>query len=82
MLQPISSYELTETITLLLLYKATGPSGISNEMIQHLLTSAKQILLQILNACLIIKKTPSSWGHANIWAISKKQHYNNDLAYT
>ena len=80
--QPITITELTETIDSSPLHKATSPSGISNEMIRHLPISAKQILLLIFNTCLMMEKTPSSWGHANIWAISKKQHYNNDLSYT
>ena len=80
--QQITMSELTETINSSPLHKATGPSGISNEMLQHLPVIGKQILLNIFNACLSIEKTPNSWGHANLWAISKKQHYNNDLTYT
>src|SRR6185295_4210853 len=80
--QQITMSELTETINSSPLHKATGPSEISNEMLQHLSVIGKQILLNIFNACLSIEKTPNSWGHANLWAISKKQHYNNDLTYT
>jgi hypothetical protein len=60
LLQTITLQELTETITSSPIHKATGPSGISNEMLQHLPKVAKQILLDIFNACLKLEKTPSA----------------------
>ena len=80
--QPITLSELHNAINIAPTKKATGPSGIANEMIKHLPNIAKTSLLQIFNACLSLEKTPKNWGLANIWAIPKKQHYNNDLNYT
>ena len=82
LIQPITHDELRNTINIAPTQKATGPSGISNEMIKHLPYTAISSLLLIFNACLHLEQTPKSWGMANIWAIPKKQHYNNDLNYT
>src|SRR6185436_18928879 len=82
LLLPISITELTQTINLASKGKATGPSGIANEVLQQLSSSALTVLLNIFNSCIIQEIVPDQWLQANVWPIPKKQHYNYELNTT
>jgi hypothetical protein len=62
--------------------KATGPQGISNEMLKHLNESSLRILLNIFNACLKLQQIPKAWKQANIFPISKKPKFTGQLQQT
>ena len=52
LLEPFTLEELTTVINEAPKNKATGPNGISNELIQHIPAPSLDILLQLFNACL------------------------------
>src|SRR5207253_10361004 len=79
---PISINELTTTIQESPTNKATGPQGISNEMLKHLSTYSTQVLLEIFNACMRLKQIPKMWKHASIFPISKKPKFTGKLMHT
>src|SRR5260364_201836 len=81
-LDPISLEELESTIQFAPKGNTPGPLTITNEVLQHLPTSAKRNLLLILNTCLQLNKVPNQWLRANIWPIPKKPNYNYDLTTT
>ncbi|CAG8831075.1 15597_t:CDS:1, partial [Gigaspora rosea] len=56
LLKPIGNEELLNMIKSAPLGKATGPSGIANEALQHLPQSAINRLKNILNDCLRLNK--------------------------
>ncbi|RIB10956.1 hypothetical protein C2G38_2204734 [Gigaspora rosea] len=64
------------------LKKATGPSQILNEMLKHIGTKAKKIIIDIFNACLRLKTIPKAWKRSAIYPISKKHIFNGDLNQT
>jgi len=80
--EPITMEELRQTISLTPKNKATGPLPISNEILQHLPTSALDILLSIFNNSLRLNCVPDRWLQANVWPIPKKKTYNYDLNTT
>ena len=82
LLTPIKIEDLLQTIAIAPKNKATGPLGISNEILQHLPPVAISYLLDIMNACLLLQTTPNQWADSNIWPISKKPQYNYDLNTT
>ena len=52
--------------------KSSGPDGSTNELLQHLRPSAKQILLQIYNASWDSASAPQAWREATMVPIHKK----------
>ena len=82
LLEPFTLEELTTVINEAPKNKATGPNGISNELIQHIPAPSLDILLQLFNACLRLEQVPKQWLAANIWAIPKKERYDNNLNNT
>jgi hypothetical protein len=79
---PITLKELEETIKKSPTSKATGPHGISNEMLKHLGSTGLTQLCTILNACLILNTIPKTWKHSNIYPISKKPKFTGQLNNT
>src|SRR5260364_61324 len=80
--EPITMEELQQTISLTPKNKANGPLPISNEILQHLPTSALDILLSIFNNSLKLNCVPDKWLQANVWPIPQKKTYNYDLNTT
>src|SRR5260364_392214 len=72
---PITLSELEKTLSKTPNNKATGPQNISNEMLKHLNTYAKNTLLKILNACIDLQMIPKLWNQSRIYLISKKQSF-------
>ena len=62
---------------------APGPNRIPNELLKMFYKNDdfKTILLKLLNACLIKKRTPNSWKNSHIFTIYKKGNPNNPLNY-
>ncbi|GES77295.1 hypothetical protein RCL_jg12145.t1 [Rhizophagus clarus] len=52
--------KLILAISALQLEKATGPSGISNEMLKHLSSNMLSIFIRFLNCCLMLNDIPPS----------------------
>ena len=82
MLLPFTIQEITSTINTSSKNKATGPLGISNEILKHLPSIAISHLLDIFNACIELEITPNQWLKSNIWPIPKKSYYTHDLNTT
>ena len=61
--------EWTSSIHSLPKGKATGPSGVSNEMLQHIDESLQRALWQLICACLRNNTIPDAWRLANIYPI-------------
>ena len=81
-MSPISIEELGDTILDLPSKKATGPSTISNEMLKHLSTQTKEILLSLFNKCLITSCIPNAWKQGIIYPIPKSQEWHYQLTHT
>ena len=62
--------------------KASGPSGISNEMLKHLGPIAHKALWKIAKSCLILGDIPDEWRHAIIYPIPKPVDWEYDLNKT
>ena len=62
--------------------KATGESGISNEMIKKLPLEAKKIFLEICNFCLAKETVPIAWRQGVVYPIPKKKDFEGDLTQT
>ena len=80
--QRITMDEIADTLLLAPQNKATGPSGISNEILKHLPTKALETLLKIFNGCMELTKIPKAWTKSYIWPISKKKIYDFNLTNT
>jgi Reverse transcriptase (RNA-dependent DNA polymerase). len=63
--------EWIDAISSLPLGKATGPSGISNEMLKHIDDSLQQVIWKLVCACLRNNSIPDAWRLANIYPIPK-----------
>ncbi|CAB4422736.1 unnamed protein product [Rhizophagus irregularis] len=63
-IQPISESEWDYTIRQLANDKAPGISQISNEMLKHMGTSMKTVMLKLANLCIQVGDIPEEWRHA------------------
>jgi hypothetical protein len=70
-MDPPTWEEFNETIHGLPNGKATGPSGISYEMIKHASEIMKKVLLKLVILCLEQSEIPSNWKFANVYPIPK-----------
>ena len=68
----LNMQELQAALKKLKKKKSPGADGLTNEMLKHLGTNAKQILLQIFNLSWHSGKFPSKWKEAHIRPILKK----------
>jgi hypothetical protein len=59
--------------------KASGKSGISNEMIQHLSPEYKMILYKLVYLCIKQRNIPKEWKRSTIFPIAKPKPFNNEL---
>ena len=76
---PITIHELQTNIEESPNRKATGLQQISNEMLKHLDDHTLNLLLKIFNACLILNTISKMWKLSNIYPISKKQNFLENL---
>ncbi|GBB91698.1 hypothetical protein RclHR1_19050009 [Rhizophagus clarus] len=60
--------------------KATGPSGISNEMLQHLSPTAHDILYHLICKIIQFSYLPKQWKEAIVFPIAKPKPFNCDLS--
>ena len=72
MTENFTEKELEEAIKCLKKEKSPGPDGITNEILQHMGKSAKNILLKIFNASWVNSSVPQSWRDATMIPIHKK----------
>jgi hypothetical protein len=78
----ITNQEWANATRQLPLNKATGPSGISNEMIKHLGPKMSQAIIFFLNACIRLNDIPSAWREANVYPIPKPKEWECNLNNT
>jgi hypothetical protein len=81
-LKEIEIQEIDETIKSLPNNKASGPSGITYEMLKRLGSKGKITLVNIFNACIKLESIPGSWRNNNIYPIPKKEDWMADLINT
>src|SRR6185369_6719124 len=74
--------ELEDILKALPANKASGPSGISYEMLKKLKTKGKKILIPLFDTCFTTGIIPHSWKNSNIYPIPKKEDYMADLSNT
>jgi hypothetical protein len=67
----ITNQEWADTTQQLPFNKATGPSGISNEMIKYFGPKMTKAIIIFLNACIWLNDIPLAWREANIYPILK-----------
>ena len=72
MTEPFTQMELEDGIKQLKKEKSPGPDDITNELLQHLGTSAKQVLLDIFNSSWENASVPQVWREAKMIPIHKK----------
>jgi hypothetical protein len=78
----ITNQEWVDATQQLPLNKATGPSGISNEMIKHLGPNMTRAIIIFLNACIRLNDIPSAWREANVYPIPKPKEWECNLNNT
>jgi hypothetical protein len=79
----LPTMELLEThIKQLPVGKAAGPTGIHNEMIKHLPTNMKELLLDIIIDIFQNQHLPLDWSIANIYPIPKPKPWSCNLNNT
>src|SRR6185369_384714 len=74
--------ELEDILKALSTNKASGPFGISYEMLKKLKTKGKKILIALFNTCFTTGIVPHSWKNSNIYPIPKKEDWMADLSNT
>ena len=72
MTSPLTSAELEKAVLSLKKNKSPGRDAITNEMIQHLGTKARSVLLKILNKSWKEGTVPQTWKEATMVPIHKK----------
>jgi exonuclease III/ribonuclease HI len=81
-MSPPNDEELRLAIAALPNNKATGPSGISNEMIKHFGVNMIRVLKKLITLCLIMNDVPQKWREANVYPIPKPTEWNCNLNNT
>ncbi|RIA88764.1 hypothetical protein C1645_825849 [Glomus cerebriforme] len=82
LMAPPSGFEWNAIISALPKDKAVSPSGISNEMYQHLGPNMKQIVLDFISACLNLSSISAEWLIAHVYPIPKPKIWECDLNNT
>src|SRR3989440_163677 len=62
--------------------KASGPSGITYELIKHLGTAMQNMLLHLINACIRLSVIPADWLDAFVYPIPKPTEWQHELKHT
>ena len=74
--------EWSEVIQHLPKNKASGPSQITNEMLQHLGPEMSKVLWKFICACIQMNDIPQAWKKANIYPIPKPKPWECNLNNT
>lgn len=72
----------SQIVTSLSNNKASGLSGVSNEMLKHLGPVASRALWKLACLCLTLSDIPQQWKEATIYPIPKPMDWEYDLAKT
>ncbi|RIA82885.1 hypothetical protein C1645_834677, partial [Glomus cerebriforme] len=62
--------------------KASGPSGISNEMLIHLGPNMRSLIFDFISKCLDLADTPDEWRLAHVYLIPKPKMWDCNLNNT
>jgi len=81
-MKPSIITEWSNILKSLPLNKATGPSGISNEMLQHIGLRTLHYLWILINACLTLNNMPQQWREAYVYPIPKPKEWKFNLSKT
>ena len=79
---PPSLQEWTQVLHSLPNKKASGPSGVSNEMLKHLGSSMNAALYQLVRLCFIHNDIPAGWRQATVYPIPKPMDWECNLNKT
>jgi len=82
LLADIDEEEFIERLNSLPNKKATGPSGISYEILKHSSSLMKKVLRQLFQACIKFGDYPSGWKKADVYPIPKPKPFNCELINT
>src|SRR5947208_14939455 len=82
LMSPTTDEEWNSVLSSLPTSKASGPSGISYEMLKHLPPSALIYLREIIDLCLSSAYLLSAWKDATVYPIPKPQEWNCFLQNT
>jgi hypothetical protein len=82
LMSPITLVEWYSIINTLPNGKASGPSGITNEMLKHIGKITQQFLLKIINQCITTNDIPDAWREATVYLIPKPQDWELQLNNT
>ncbi|CAB4415700.1 unnamed protein product [Rhizophagus irregularis] len=59
--------------------KATGPSGVSNEMLKHLSDDCNHILYYLICKIIELGYLPKQWKEATVFPIAKPKPFNSEI---
>ena len=79
---PITIDEWIKTVQESATGSASGPSGISYEMLKHLHHNVHEMLLKLINATLKQEYIPIQWKQGNVYPIPKPHEWQCDLSNT
>jgi exonuclease III len=82
LLDPITDDEWMVAINSLPLKKASGPTGISYEMLKHLGPLTNDLLRNIINTTFSSGLIPADWKHATVYPIPKPHEWESYLKNT
>ncbi|GBC00803.1 hypothetical protein RclHR1_03980019 [Rhizophagus clarus] len=81
-MQKITIEEWRKVIIDLPKEKASGPSKIFNELLQHMGPNMFKFTLQLANLCLTTGDIPAEWRDALLYPISKTMEWEHQLTKT
>ena len=81
-MSPPSYEEWIQIVNSLPNNNASGPSGVSNEMLKHLGPVASRALWKLACLCLVLSDIPQQWKEATIYPIPKPIDWEYDLTKT
>ncbi|RIA81033.1 hypothetical protein C1645_837654 [Glomus cerebriforme] len=76
LMSPPSDNEWTIILSALLKDKASGPSGILNEMLQHLGPCMRSLIFDFISQCLNLADTSDEWHLAHVYPIPNPRREN------
>ncbi|RIA79717.1 Endonuclease/exonuclease/phosphatase, partial [Glomus cerebriforme] len=82
LMSPPSDNEWSLILSALPKDKASGPSGISNEMLIHLGPNMRSLIFDFISKCLDLADTPDKWRLAHVYPIPKPKMWECNLNNT
>ena len=80
--RPIKIDEWLETVHESSSGSASGPSGITYEMVKHLHQDVHEMIIKLINATLKFEFIPEQWKQGNVYPIPKPHEWQCDLNNT